>query len=637
MNKNQDEKNNLYKWSFDVKEGGINNSAKNQPSFLAKLSILYNPKNLEIKYFNYEVKEAKIKSFANDKKNPSKQHKKSRKNFLNSINAKDESTIINLEKEHLLKLNKESKNYFNYHLNSIYKFVFDVKKISNLWNVNKSKVMHISSKENEFHFKFEKTYYFLFNCMMNIESYNALKYFNIGETIEGKKWEDYEEKNYFELYEKLDIESKIEIFIKSYKSIGKERDQKFNGIIKKIDSELKKEIELFFKDVLENDLITDKWYSINDKPLKEIVNYLASQIVKKKWADNNEDNDKKIKYLKDKILQMLIIEAESNLNKDKLNTLQLEDKKNKSEIKAIQNLSKLENNIIYYGVPGTGKTYYSLMTALWIIEGNSEIDLKLSLKNQVKEWWSKETKKISKIDIEKKIDDIKKNNKEQLKIITFHQNYGYEDFIETIRPAQNLDDDKKEYFKFECRDGVLKEMVKSAKNNPDKKYVLIIDEINRGNISKIFGECFTLIETSKRLSYLEGEWKGAWKVVLPISRDDFGIPNNLYIIGTMNDSDYSITHFDSALRRRFIFEEIKPDEMQIENPNAKNFFNDLNKKIKKLGKQIGHSYFMDIENDSGLCAVWNSQIKPLLKYDFHLDEEKLKEVEDMIVSKIVKN
>lgn len=633
MNKNQNEKNNLYKWSFNVKEGGISTSAKNQPSFLAKLSILYNPENLEIKYFNYEVKEAKIKPLENET-NPRKPHKISRKDFLNSINTKDKSTIITLEKEDLAKLNSESKNYFSYHLNSIYKFVFGVKKISNLWNVNKSRVMYISSKENEFHFKFEKTYYFLFSCMMNN---NIPKYFNIGEPIEGKKWEDYEEKNYFELYEKLDIKRKINIFIKSYKSIGKERDQKFNGIIKQKDSELKKEIELFFKDVLGNDLITNKSYSIDNKTLKEIVNDLASQIVKKNWVDNNKDNDKKIKYLKNKILQMLIIKAESNLNKDELNTLQLEDKKNKSEIKVIQNLSKLENNIIYYGVPGTGKTYYSLMTALWIVEGNSEIDLKLSLKNQVKEWWSKETKKISKIDIEKKIDDIKKNNKEQLKIITFHQNYGYEDFIETIRPAQNLNDDKKEYFKFECRDGVLKEMVKSAKNNPDKKYVLIIDEINRGDISKIFGECFTLIETSKRLSYLEGEWKGAWKVVLPISRDDFGIPNNLYIIGTMNDSDYSITHFDSALRRRFIFEEIKPDEMQIENPNAKNFFNDLNKKIKKLGKQIGHSYFMDIENDSGLCAVWNSQIKPLLKYDFHLDEEKLKEVEDMIVSKTVEN
>ena len=156
-----------------------------------------------------------------------------------------------------------------------------------------------------------------------------------------------------------------------------------------------------------------------------------------------------------------------------------------------------------------------------------------------------------------------------------------------------------------------------------KFYVLIIDEINRGNISKIFGELITLIEEDKRENL---------SVRLPYSKDVFTVPKNLYIIGTMNTSDRSIASIDIALRRRFKFKEIMPNSNLIAdfNCNFKECFEILNKRISVLldrDHQIGHSYFIEEKykdsNASELETIWFDSIIPLLNEYFYSDWEKL--------------
>ncbi len=161
-------------------------------------------------------------------------------------------------------------------------------------------------------------------------------------------------------------------------------------------------------------------------------------------------------------------------------------------------------------------------------------------------------------------------------------------------------------------------------NNADKKYVrekepqknfyLIIDEINRGNISKIFGELITLLEEDKR---------DVMEIELPYSKEPFKVPSNLYIIGTMNSTDKSIALIDIALRRRFTFLKMMP-KRELVLPSIKENFKELNKFIsKELGEefQIGHSYFMNID-DSDLDFVLKYKIKPLLEEYFYADKEK---------------
>jgi len=194
----------------------------------------------------------------------------------------------------------------------------------------------------------------------------------------------------------------------------------------------------------------------------------------------------------------------------------------------------------------------------------------------------------------------------------------YSSAKQTIKELDNFDS-LKEFF----------EEIKITKEKPkNNNYVLIIDEINRGNISKIFGELITLIEDDKRLGA-----KQEIKVTLPYSSDEFGLPKNLYIIGTMNSTDKSIALIDVALRRRFEFEEVMPKpELVVENimgAKVRKVFIDLNHKICALldrDHQIGHSYFMEIEDLSNLKKVWFNQIIPLLNEYFYNDWGNLKKL-----------
>lgn len=153
-----------------------------------------------------------------------------------------------------------------------------------------------------------------------------------------------------------------------------------------------------------------------------------------------------------------------------------------------------------------------------------------------------------------------------------------------------------------------------------KNFYIVIDEINRGNISKIFGELITLIEEDKRDDY---------EVTLPYSKEKFKIPSNLFIIATMNSTDKSIATIDIALRRRFTFLKMKPNEDLVNYPDAKEIMSNLNTFIKAiLGEDymLGHSYFMKVTNTEDLEFIKEYKIKPLLEEYFYADDDNYKKV-----------
>lgn len=163
-----------------------------------------------------------------------------------------------------------------------------------------------------------------------------------------------------------------------------------------------------------------------------------------------------------------------------------------------------------------------------------------------------------------------------------------------------------------------------------KNHVFIIDEINRGNISKIFGELITLIEPSKRIGQAEG-----MKVKLPYSQQLFGVPDNVYIIGTMNTADRSIAAIDTALRRRFRFKEMMPDPdilkgINVEDISIADMLSRMNKRITVLYDRehtIGHAYFLPLRENptlDQLAEIFENAIVPLLQEYFYEDYEKIR-------------
>ena len=262
---------------------------------------------------------------------------------------------------------------------------------------------------------------------------------------------------------------------------------------------------------------------------------------------------------------------------------------------------------ILYGPPGTGKTWNTANYALAIIEDKS-----------LDEFQREDHKELK-----RRFDELKRNGR--IAMVTFHQNFTYEDFIEGIRPV--LDDGKSENIAYRLSDGVFKEIAERAHENSQETYVLIIDEINRGNIAKIFGELITLIEESKRLG---GDDETT--VTLPYSKDEFGVPNNLYIIGTMNTADRSIALLDTALRRRFDFIEMmpRPDHdrisTDIEGVNCQELLAAMNKRIHFLldrEHQIGHTYFIGVRDLDSLAETFKNKIIPLLQEYFYDNWEKI--------------
>ncbi len=250
-----------------------------------------------------------------------------------------------------------------------------------------------------------------------------------------------------------------------------------------------------------------------------------------------------------------------------------------------------KKNIILQGAPGVGKTFAARRLA-WSMMGE--------------------------------MDDSR------IEFVQFHQNYSYEDFVMGYKPAEDG---------FELKYGIFYRFCQKAANQPDKEFFFIIDEINRGNMSKIFGELLMLIEK---------DYRGT-KATLAYNGLAFSVPKNLYIIGMMNTADRSLAMIDYALRRRFSFYDMEPGFdsdgfIQYQNGLNNETLNELVERVKELNKEIamdkslgkgfciGHSYFCgrDVCTDEWLHAIVNYDILPMLSEYWFDDAGKLQRWENIL-------
>ncbi|WP_062795543.1 AAA family ATPase [Williamsia muralis] len=240
-----------------------------------------------------------------------------------------------------------------------------------------------------------------------------------------------------------------------------------------------------------------------------------------------------------------------------------------------------KKQLILYGPPGTGKTYSAVRFARWYGEQNSD-----------------------------------GSTPGTVTPVTFHASYTYEEFVEGYRPIEDSSD--ADGLRLARIDGIFKIVCANAAKSPEKTFFLIIDEINRANLPRVFGELMTVIEADKR----------GTQVLLPTSQEPFSVPENLFIIGTMNTADRSIRTLDAALRRRFAFEEILPDSSVLEGQASYGstilaldlFLDELNKRITEYAgrdRQIGHAYFMHrgepISDPIDFAQVVRLEVIPLLQ------------------------
>ena len=255
-------------------------------------------------------------------------------------------------------------------------------------------------------------------------------------------------------------------------------------------------------------------------------------------------------------------------------------------------------NKIFYGPPGTGKTYH--------------IQDKIIEKYQSAKDFLTQTKSLPSAQYADTINHFE--------FVTFHQAFSYEDFVEGIKPV--MDEDNEGELEYRIEPGVFQRICEEARRNGDQQYAIFIDEINRGNVASIFGELITLIEPDKR----EGQ-ENELSVTLPYSKKKFSVPSNLDIYGTMNTADRSVEALDTALRRRFEFEEIGPnwrafDEKVISGINVGDLMRTINQRIEHLLDKdhcIGHSYFYQVTDFPALQQVFAKNILPLLQEYFYGD------------------
>lgn len=268
-------------------------------------------------------------------------------------------------------------------------------------------------------------------------------------------------------------------------------------------------------------------------------------------------------------------------------------------------------NRILYGPPGTGKTYNTVKHAVALVEGKESVD------DEDYE------------EVKKRFDKYSESGR--IKFTTFHQSYSYEEFVEGIRPVivdkygkESTSAHSETSVVYRVYDGVFKTFCERAKKNPHIKYVAVIDEINRGNISKIFGELITLIEDSKR----------GMSVTLPFSQKEFTVPPNVYLLGTMNTADRSIAMLDTALRRRFDFTEMMPVPELLGmcgEVNLREMLTAINQRIEYYYDRehtIGHAYFMtrdgSVSTLDELRHIFAGKVIPLLQEYFFDDYDKIK-------------
>jgi hypothetical protein len=328
-----------------------------------------------------------------------------------------------------------------------------------------------------------------------------------------------------------------------------------------------------------------------------------------------------------------VIAAEAELEELELDELELDEAEDAEEIEreaepagiwqpasACPGAVQLPLNLILYGPPGTGKTYHITQELMPRFQRTAAAGAHV--------------------------------------LVTFHQAYGYEDFIEGIRPVVGDSGDgdaggeEASALAYRLEDGVFLQATQAALAlagypgtldqlcalSPGDRaalfagappYALFIDEINRGNVARIFGELITLLEDDKRLGR-----KHELIVKLPYSKRAFGVPPNLHVIGTMNTADRSIEALDTALRRRFEFQELPPDPDQLQftiegDIDPREMLSVINRRLEKLYDRdhcIGHAYFMQLAERptlEGLKQVFRHKLIPLLQEYFFGDWGKI--------------
>lgn len=261
------------------------------------------------------------------------------------------------------------------------------------------------------------------------------------------------------------------------------------------------------------------------------------------------------------------------------------------DVQAVLDALERKGQVILHGPPGTGKTRLALGAAL-ALAGRADV--------------------LGGADPRQRAEaQAEMLHGDRVRMVTFHPSYGYEDFVEGFKPDLSATGPG---LTLALTDGLFHDLCGRASAQPDQTFLLVIDEINRGDLPRIFGELITLLELDKR----------SLPVALPVSKRAFSVPPNVRVIGTMNTADRSISHLDAAVRRRFAFLPVGPDPDAVSGTvgplDLAAFFESLNTRIARhldADHQIGHAYLLrdgePIATEEDLAAAFHHEVLPLLE------------------------